>query len=235
LQSRPGSGKVDPSAVHCTPPAISNMPPRHDVLFWDLGDVLIHVEPLRACRAVMGGDEAAAHRLLERLIHSPEQEAFELGEIAPEEFHRRLTAAGVVDLPYPAFRAAWVDIFTPIDESFRLLEAIHRQRPCWLLSNTDTLHFEYIERRWGVRRFLAGTVLSYEVGARKPQREIFHAAAERAGIDPDRAGFIDDVAEHVHGARLLGFDAVQFTGASDLRQWLHAAGYEVPDIAPAAQ
>jgi FMN phosphatase YigB (HAD superfamily) len=205
------------------------MPPRHDVLFWDLGNVLVQVNPLRTCLRVKGGDEVAARRLLERLVHSPEQEAFELGELTPEAFHRRLAAAGVVDLPYPAFRDAWVDIFTPIDASFRLLETVHDQRPCWLLSNTDALHFEYIERRWGVRRFLAGAILSYEVRARKPQREIFQAATERAGVRPDRAGFIDDMAEHVHGARLLGIDAVQFTGPADLRQWLRAAGYDVPD------
>jgi len=207
------------------------MPPRHDVLFWDLGNVLIHVDPLRTCRAVKGGDETAARLLLERLIHSRSQAAFETGEISPEEFHRRLVAAGLVDLPYPAFRAAWVDIFTPLDESLRLLAAVHRQRPCWLLSNTDALHFEYIQRRWDVRRFLAGAILSYEVGARKPQREIFQAAAERAGVRPDRAGFIDDLTEHVDGARLLGIDAVQFTGAADLHQWLRDAGYEVPDTA----
>jgi putative hydrolase of the HAD superfamily len=207
------------------------MLPRHDVLFWDLGNVLIHVDPLRACRTATRGDEAAARRLMERLIHSRSQEAFETGELTPEAYHRRLVEQGLIDLDYPAFCAAWVDMFTPITDSLALLEAVHRQRPCWLLSNTDALHFEYIQRRWDVRRFLAGAILSYEVGARKPQREIFQAAAERAGVRPDRAGFIDDMVEHVHGARLLGIDAVQFTGAADLRQWLRDAGYEVPDTA----
>jgi HAD superfamily hydrolase (TIGR01509 family) len=208
------------------------MPPRHDVLFWDLGNVLIQVDPMRACLTAEGGDVAAARHLLERLVSSPEQAAFELGELSPEEFHRRLMATGIIDLPYPAFRDAWVDIFAPIDESFRLLEAVHRQRPCWLLSNTDALHFEYIQGRWDVRRFLAGAILSFEVRARKPDREIFQTAAERAGVRPDRAGFIDDMAEHVHGARLLGIDAVQFTGPGDLREWLRAAGYDVPDAEP---
>jgi HAD superfamily hydrolase (TIGR01509 family) len=208
------------------------MAPRHDVLFWDLGNVLVQVDPMRTCLAATGGDGTAARRLLERLVHSPAQAAFELGQLSPEEFHRRLVAAGIVDLPYPAFRDAWVDIFNPIDDSFRLLEAVHRQRPCWLLSNTDALHFDYIQQRWDVHRLLAGAILSYEVGARKPQREIFQAATERAGVQPERAGFIDDMAEHVDGARLLGIDAVQFTGPSQLRQWLRDAGYDVPDPAP---
>jgi len=205
------------------------MPPRHDVLFWDLGNVLIHVDPLRACRTATQGDEAAARRLLERLIHSRSQEAFESGELTPEEFHRYLVEQGLIDLDYPVFCAAWIDMFTPISESLALLEAVHRQRPCWLLSNTDALHFEFIDRRWGVRRLLAGTIRSYEVHARKPQRAIFEIAVARAGVVPERAGFIDDVLEHVTAARALGIDAVQFTTPTDLRQWLRDAGYEVPE------
>ena len=205
------------------------MPPRHDVLFWDLGNVLIHVDPLRACRTATQGDEADARRLLERLIHSRSQEAFETGELTPEAFHRHLVEQGLIDLDYPAFRAAWVDMFTPISESLALLEAVHRQRPCWLLSNTDALHFAFIDRRWGVRRRLAGAILSYEVGARKPQRAIFEIAMARAGVPPERSAFIDDVVEHVTAARALGIDAVQFTGAADLRRWLRDAGYELPD------
>ena len=210
----------------------SSAPPRHDVLFWDLGNVLIHVDPLRACRTATQGDEAAARRLLERLIHSRSQEAFETGELTPEAYHRRLVEQGLIDLDYPAFCAAWVDMFTPITESLALLEAIHRQRPCWLLSNTDALHFESIDRRWAVRRLLAGTILSYEVGARKPQRAIFEIAVARAGVVPDRAGFIDDVTEHVTAARALGIDAVQFTTPADLRRWLGDAGYDIPGTAP---
>jgi len=210
------------------------MPPRHDVLFWDLGNVLIHVDPLRACRSATQGDEAAARRLMERLIHSRSQEAFESGELTPEVFHRRLVEQGLIDLDYPVFRAAWVDMFTPITESFALLEAVHCQRPCWLLSNTDALHFESIDRRWGVRRLLAGTILSYEVHARKPQRAIFEIAVARAGVAPDRAGFIDDVAEHVTAAHALGIDAVQFTTPADLRHWLRDADYEVPDASTPA-
>jgi FMN phosphatase YigB (HAD superfamily) len=210
---------------------LQTMPPRHDVLFWDLGNVLIRVDPLRACRTATQGDEAAARRLMERLIHSRSQEAFETGELTPEAFHRRLVEQGLIDLDYPAFCAAWVDMFTPIAESFVLLEAVHRQRPCWLLSNTDARHFESIDRRWGVHRLLAGAILSYEVHARKPQRAIFEIAVTRAGVAPERSGFIDDVAEHVSAARGLGIDAVQFTSPADLRRWLHDAGYEVPDTA----
>lgn len=49
---------------------------------------------------------------------------------------------------------------------------------------------------------------SSEVGVRKPDPRIFHLAAERLGVAPDRAMFIDDYHGNVIGARAVGFEAI---------------------------
>ncbi|MET8698623.1 HAD family phosphatase [Kitasatospora sp. NPDC058032] len=56
-------------------------------------------------------------------------------------------------------------------------------------------------------------VMSFEVGSRKPEPEIFALAAERAGVDPARCVLVDDLEKNCAGARAAGWQAVHFTDA----------------------
>jgi putative hydrolase of the HAD superfamily len=93
-----------------------------------------------------------------------------------------------------------------------------------ILSNTSPAHWEFIAdgRFTLIRSFFDVCVLSYQVGAMKPEAEIYRAAEVRAGVAAEHVFFVDDRAENVAGARCCGFDAVQYTTAAalaaDLRQ-----------------
>jgi HAD superfamily hydrolase (TIGR01509 family) len=50
---------------------------------------------------------------------------------------------------------------------------------------------------------------SCELGCRKPDPQIYLAAAAALDIAPERAVFIDDLAVNVEGARQVGFQAFQ--------------------------
>jgi FMN phosphatase YigB (HAD superfamily) len=86
------------------------------------------------------------------------------------------------------------------------------------------MHWKYISRgRYGiVPDLFERTALSFEIGALKPDREIYTAAAEMAGVDPEEIFYTDDCPANVEGAQAVGFDAVPFTTvaalAAELRQ-----------------
>ena len=65
-------------------------------------------------------------------------------------------------------------------------------------------------------------VLSCDLGAAKPDLEIYRVAAQRAAVSPSEIFFVDDLAENVNGALAAGFDAVQYVSmgqlAADLRE-----------------
>jgi 2-haloacid dehalogenase len=77
---------------------------------------------------------------------------------------------------------------------------------------------------------LDGVVVSGVEGVGKPDPRIFRLAAERYALRPERTVFVDDHRPNVEAAAALGFQAVQFTGADDLRRELVAHG--VPVVAP---
>jgi epoxide hydrolase-like predicted phosphatase len=64
------------------------------------------------------------------------------------------------------------------------------------------------------KRDLMGSVddviVSAEEGVVKPDPRIYRIAAERLGVRPEEAVFVDDVAENVEGARAVGMHGVQF-------------------------
>jgi HAD superfamily hydrolase (TIGR01509 family) len=61
--------------------------------------------------------------------------------------------------------------------------------------------------RLGLDREMDAIVLSFEVGAKKPQPEIYLAALERVGaIKPSEAVFVDDQVEYCGGAKAVGID-----------------------------
>ncbi|RMF83862.1 MAG: HAD family phosphatase [Nitrospirae bacterium] len=196
----------------------------HRLLLWDLGNVLVRVDPVRAALAATGGDAAAARRLVAAIVDGPAHDAFERGRLDPEGFHRALVAAGLIHLDYPAFARMWTDMFELDAGAAALLARAARRCRCWLLSNTDPLHHPWIMERWPLERHLSGATLSYRVGSRKPEAAIFRAALEAAGVGPEEAGFVDDREEHVAAARALGIDAVRYTGPEALERWLAERG-----------
>jgi putative hydrolase of the HAD superfamily len=58
-------------------------------------------------------------------------------------------------------------------------------------------------------------VLSFEVGKRKPQRDIFELAAARAGAPPQHCVLVDDLLTNCSGARDAGWAAVRFSDTRD--------------------
>ncbi|MEU5753282.1 HAD family phosphatase [Streptomyces sp. NPDC047829] len=56
-----------------------------------------------------------------------------------------------------------------------------------------------------------GLALSFRIGVRKPQRGIFEAAAEIAGVAPAECLLVDDIETNCAGAEAAGWQSVHFT------------------------
>jgi putative hydrolase of the HAD superfamily len=126
---------------------------------------------------------------------------------------------------YGAFCQLWNSIFYPetlIPES--LLESIKARYRLLLLSNTNAIHFEMLREKYPILRHFDHYILSYQVGALKPEPEIYREAIRHAGCEPGECFYTDDIAPYVEGARREGIDAVQFTGVEPLRSEMRARG-----------
>ena len=93
-----------------------------------------------------------------------------------------------------------------------------------ILSNTCPAHWNFIRSRFSfVSDFFSSIVLSFEVGAMKPDKKIFDAAADQVGIAPEKIFFVDDLQENVDGALAAGWDANLFSSANQVQRLVTAA------------
>jgi putative hydrolase of the HAD superfamily len=97
-----------------------------------------------------------------------------------------------------------------------------------MLSNMVPAWDEHWRRMVDPAALFDDVVLSFEVGHRKPGREIFDLAAQRAGVEPAECLFIDDLVKNCDGATAAGWQAVHFTDTAaaiaELDRLLQPAG-----------
>jgi FMN phosphatase YigB (HAD superfamily) len=193
-------------------------------LFLDIGQVLVGIryEPLaEKLQAATGIDRA---RLQTVLTAGNLVEKYETGVITDTEFYREVCRRAGNPVPWAVFLDAWNSIFTdPLLEQ-ALLTAVAQKNRLWALSNTNGLHFDFLRRRFAFLDHFEGFVLSYEVGALKPDERIFRHALKKAGADCEDALFVDDQEANVAAARTLGIDAFRFLDAARFIIELEARG-----------
>lgn len=83
-----------------------------------------------------------------------------------------------------------------------------------LLSNMPPAWDRHWRRMVPPEGLFDSVVLSFEVGARKPEPALFELAATRAGLHPSECLLVDDLAANCAGARAAGWQAVEF-GTAD--------------------
>ncbi|KOX12431.1 HAD family phosphatase [Nocardiopsis sp. NRRL B-16309] len=95
----------------------------------------------------------------------------------------------------------WLDSLVGARERGRFVGMLSNMPPAW------DGHW----RRMVPYEFFDDVVMSFEVGLRKPGREIFDLAAARAGVEPARCLLVDDLIANCEGARAAGWHALHFT------------------------
>lgn len=150
---------------------------------------------------------------------------FERGEIEAEPFVRELSAALGLNITYREFCDWWSCVFLPeplVSEA--LLRDLRSRCRLLALSNTNAIHFAMLKNAYPLLRHFDDYVLSYEVGASKPDAKIYREAIARSQCSAEECFFTDDLAVNVAAAREHGMDAVQFQSAEQLERELTIRG-----------
>ncbi|HTW67631.1 MAG TPA: HAD family phosphatase [Bryobacteraceae bacterium] len=191
----------------------------------DLGNVVVpfDLKPAFARMAELSGcpREEVSRRIRATGLVAP----FERGEIEAETFARELSAALDLKISYAEFCDWWSCVFlehTLVPEA--MLRDLRSRYRLLALSNTNPIHFAALRAGYPLLRHFDDCVLSYEVGAAKPDAKIYREAIARARCKPEECFFTDDLAVNVEAARAQGMDAVQFFSPEQLERELWARG-----------
>ena len=181
---------------------------RYRTLVFDIGNVLCSFDLTRTLRAwgpfVPGGVE-----LIQRVV-PPLKERVESGQIGTRAFIEGTMASLGFTGTEADFRRGWVEIFDAIEGTHRFVRELAGRVRLLILSNTNELHWEYLQATYPIFRLFDGYVVSHEAGLAKPDALIYRHLAEKFGIDPREAFFIDDLEENVRAAEREGFGVFRF-------------------------
>jgi putative hydrolase of the HAD superfamily len=194
-------------------------------ILFDLGNVIVPFDFKRAYTKLGPLCSCPVTEISPRLRSTDLVQRFETGKIEAEPFVAELSALLGLRTTYGEFCDLWTSVFfedTLVPES--LIAGLRDRHRMLVLSNTNPIHFSMLKAQYPLLGHFDDFVLSYEVGAQKPDAEIYQEAIKRAGCRPDECFFTDDIAINVDAARNNGMDAVQFLSSAQLEEELRARG-----------
>ncbi|QDU82145.1 Alpha-D-glucose-1-phosphate phosphatase YihX [Polystyrenella longa] len=201
-------------------------------ILFDMGNVLVTFCHDRMCRQIGDLYQRSEAEVRELLMGSGIQSAFERGTLQPydlwHEFQLRFGPGISPEVTLEQLERAGSDIFTLNEGIPQLLEELKSLgMRLVLLSNTSISHFEFIMREFQVLQHFDDYVTSYEVGAMKPDVEIYKAALEKIDCAPEECFYTDDIELYVETARTFDLNAEVFTAVPELRTHLRRLGLKV--------
>jgi len=172
----------------------------------DFGDIFINLDKPATAREMMKFGFTEITPELDTLFKE-----YEMGLVTSEEF---LAFTGRL---FPnATRHNLIDAWNAIlldfpDERLEFLEALAAEKRyrLFLLSNTNEIHIENERQKMGEKfmrfeRAFEGFYLSYEMGKRKPNSDIFQQVLDENQLLPEETFFVDDTKENTDAAAQLG-------------------------------
>ena len=193
---------------------------------FDLGGVLIDWDPRHLYRRIFRGDDAAMEHFLAEVCTVEWNEEQDAGRSFAE-------GVALLQARHPehrdriaAFHLRWEEMLAGvIPGAIEILRDVKAAgNPVYALSNWSAETYPVAERRFEFLSWFDGVVVSGRVGLRKPDPAIFRHLLECFGLEAERTLFVDDSERNVEAARRLGFEALRFESAPQLRRELTLRG-----------
>lgn len=168
------------------------------VFIFDLGKVLVDFDYSIAAQKIAARSSKAPEDLHAFLGSSSFLFEYESGQITRQKFYEAIRDAIGFHGDLAEFGSYFAKIFTAMPETIALhAELRGRGFKSYIFSNTNDLAIEHVRRDFPFFANFDGYILSYEVGAMKPQPAIYAAMekmCERKGTD---LIYIDDRLENI--------------------------------------
>lgn len=184
-------------------------------IIFDLGGVILNIEYQLTVEAFkkLGVDN------FEQQFSQAQQthlfDLYEKGQLSSPEFRNEVKKHLGNHLSDTDIDHAWNALLLDLPaERLVLLNKVKAAYPTFLLSNTNDIHIETfnanLKNTYGLNNLsehFHKLYLSYEVGMRKPDAEIFELVLSENKLKPEETLFIDDSPQHIASAQQLGIQA----------------------------
>ena len=135
---------------------------------------------------------------------------YEVGRLSDAQFRSRVREELQLSASDPQIDEAWNAMLTePFPESVEVVRRLRLTQRVFLLSNTNSIHIRHVQDRCAdLFPLFEKVYLSYELGMRKPDVDIYRHVLDDAGLDASETVFIDDSFRNIEGATGAGIATI---------------------------
>ncbi|HCP93522.1 MAG TPA: HAD family phosphatase [Bacteroidetes bacterium] len=181
-------------------------------IIFDLGGVILDLDQGKTLRAFArkGLDLEDVNEA------SPIFTDFETGKITAADFRQGIKSLFKGNITDTEIDEAWnAMLLDTCEERFRIIEGLRKQFRIYLLSNTNSIHIDfvrdYLNKHFSIERWdnlFDKQYLSYEIGLRKPNKNIYEYVLSDIQKQPQECLFIDDSFANIKGAESAGIQTL---------------------------
>lgn len=199
-------------------------------IIFDLGGVILNIDYFLTEKAFSKLGISDFKSLFSQAQQTQLFDNYEKGFISSNDFRTELKKYLPKNISNQEIDNAWNAILLDLPiERIELLEKFKTTHRTFLLSNTNDIHIEtfnqYLQKDFAIpdlSNLFEKMYLSYKIGMRKPDSEIFELVLKENNLKPNETLFIDDSIQHVEAAKKLGINAY----------WLDVKKESILDVIP---
>lgn len=143
--------------------------------------------------------------------------AYEKGELSDHQFRIVLRKIFEITAADDDLDRCWNAMLVDLPKAkLELLEALKEKYTVTVLSNTNNIHLEYINKNMlpvssapSLDFYFHKQYYSHQLGKRKPEPDIYIQLLDETGFDPKQTLFLDDRVENLKAAEALGIQTRQ--------------------------
>lgn len=185
-------------------------------LILDFGGVIYQIDHYRQIETFKALGVNNFEVLYSQAMQSPLFAEFECGRISPDEMLLELTGLlGKNNVSKQQAYDAWNSILVGFsDNVVQLLEKLRTRYKLYLLSNTNSIHYDLFISNFAEKygydfnSLFVKPYWSFKVGMRKPDEEIYQFVMADSNLNPDETVFIDDSPQNVKSSVRAGVPAI---------------------------
>lgn len=181
-----------------------------DNIIFDLGNVILDIDYQSTIKAFEKIGIENASILYSKSSQTKIFDQLETGKITKEDFILEIQKI-IPKASKSEIINAWNAIIKDLPESrIDILKNLKDKFSIFLLSNTNSIHIDYIVKKIGERKYdefynlFDKVYYSHEVKLRKPDPNIFKLVINENNLKIKNTLFIDDSIQHINSAKKLG-------------------------------
>ena len=133
---------------------------------------------------------------------------YEKGKISSKEFIQLVKSNIKRNVSETDIIEAWTNIFTPINEMLEFCKFIGTKCSTYILSNSNELHWNYLNENYDINSLTQKAFTSFEIGAMKPSNYAYEFVENTLECLPQDILFIDDMPENIEIAKSRGWKGI---------------------------